>query len=216
MCALRTVKVLIVDDHAILREGLTYLLEKVPQIDVVEAVATGKQAVAAALRHQPDIIVMDLVLPEISGLDATIQILRTLPETRVIILSSHDTREHVHHALRAGARGYVLKQSAFTELTEAVFTVLRGKRFLSAELNMEMSELKMAETGESPMERLSVREREVLYLTVESLTSAQIAKRLSLSPKTVATYRSRIMQKLGVSDRTALIRYAMQNVIIPR
>ena len=161
MCALRAVKVLIVDDHAILREGLTYLLEKIPQINVVETVATGKQAVAAAARHHPDVIVMDLVLPEISGLDATLQILRTLPETRVIILSSHDTREHVHHALRAGARGYVLKQSAFTELTEAVFTVLRGKRYLSAELNMDMSDLKAADADQSPMERLSAREREV-------------------------------------------------------
>lgn len=215
MCALRSVKVLIVDDHAILREGLTYLLGKIPQINVVDAVSTGKEAVVAAKLHHPAVIVMDLVLPEISGLDATRQILRVLPNTCVIILSSHGTREHVHHALRAGARGYVLKQSAFTELTDAVFTVLRGKRHLSAELNIETRDIDAITADQSPLERLSAREREVLYLTVASMTSAQIAKKLFLSPKSVATYRSRIMQKLGVSDRTALIRYAMQNVTIP-
>ena len=216
MCASGTISVLIVDDHAILREGLAYILEKNPGIAVAAAAASGTQAVAAARAHKPAVIVMDLVLPEMSGLDATRRILAELPDTRVIMLSMLDSPEQVFHALRAGALGDVLKQSAATEIVQAVLTVVKGRQYLSAELSNALAGMNLEHARQSPLESLSDREREVLYLTVASMTSGQIARRLSLSPKTVATYRGRIMEKLGVADRTSLIRYALQNIGIPR
>ena len=174
MCASGTISVLIVDDHAILREGLAYILEKNPGIAVAAAAASGTQAVAAARAHKPAVIVMDLVLPEMSGLDATRRILAELPDTRVIMLSMLDSPEQAFHALRAGALGYVLKQSAATEIVQAVLTVVKGRQYLSAELSNALAGMNLEHARQSPLERVSDREREVLYLTVASMTSRRI------------------------------------------
>jgi DNA-binding NarL/FixJ family response regulator len=207
---------LIVDDHGIVRDGIRALLGREDGLNVVGLAATGEQAVLTAGRLRPDVIIMDLVLPILNGIDATKRILASLPQTKVIILSGCNTSEHVHLALRAGVRGYVIKDAAGTELVRAVRAVLSGKQYLSASVaEVFATECPNQVAGASPLESLSRREREVLHLTVEGYSSAQIALQLSLSPKTVDTYRSRIMQKLGVSNRSTLIRYAIQHAMAP-
>jgi DNA-binding NarL/FixJ family response regulator len=194
--------ILVVDDHGIVRDGIRSLLRRQDGMDVVGLAATGEQAVLAAQRLRPDVIIMDLVLPILNGIDATQRILASLPQTKIIVLSACCTSEHVYRALRAGALGYVVKDAAGSELVCAVRAVAAGKRYLSPSVA-------------ALLERLSVREREVLHRTVEGYSSTQIALQLSLSPKTIDTYRSRLMQKLGVSDRSALIRFAIQHAMAP-
>ena len=178
--------------------------------------ATGKQAVHAATRLKPDVIVMDLMLPELSGVDATERILKLLPQTCVVVLSACHTSEHVFRALRAGARGYVLKEAAAAELVRAVTAVSTGERFLSPRITSVVIDVLLKNsTPRSPLERLSGREREVLHLTVAGSSSAEIAERLSLSRKTIDTYRSRVMEKLGVADLTGLIHFAIEHAMTP-
>jgi DNA-binding NarL/FixJ family response regulator len=209
------VKVLVVDDHAVLREGVTALLERSPRIKVIATAASGKHAIAAARQHKPDVVTMDLVLPALNGIDATQRILREMPRIRVVIFTMCHTSEYIVRALQAGALAYVLKQSESSELVRAVLTVLDGTRYLSPEAEETLARVKCDSALRSPLGRLSSREREVLHLTVSGATGSAIALQLSLSPATVATYRSRIMEKLGVSDRTALIRFAIQHALTP-
>jgi DNA-binding NarL/FixJ family response regulator len=206
--------VLVVDDHGIVREGLTVLLERSPRLKVIGTAASGKQAIAVAHRLKPDVVVMDLMLPELSGIDATERIVNELPATRVVILSVCHSSEHIACALRAGAMGFVQKRSSITEIVQAVLAVLDGKRYLSPEIVASLGNAEI-DSARSPLESLSAREREVLHLTVAGATSVVIARRLCLSPKTVETYRSRIMGKLGVSDHTALIHFAMEHALTP-
>ncbi len=210
------IKILVVDDHGIVRDGLTVLLNARKDMRVVGAAADGKAAVQAAAKLIPDIVVMDLALPELSGIDATIQILAAQPRIRIVILSAWDTSEHVFRALRAGASGYVLKESAGTEIVQAVATVSKGKRYLSARLTGPLIDGLLAnQNAASPIESLSPREREVLHLTVTGASSAEIGARLSLSSKTIDTYRSRVMGKLGVTDLAGLIRFAVAHEMAP-
>jgi DNA-binding NarL/FixJ family response regulator len=208
-------RIVVVDDHGIVREGLMALLDKQDGMKVVGSAATGKAAVLAAERLKPDVIIMDLVLPDLNGIDATQRILKSRPLTHVIALSASHTIEHVYRAFRAGARGYVVKDAKGAELVEAVRSVTSGKQFLSARITpLPDDDLLQNRLTKSPIERLSAREREVLHHLVAGATSAEIAKQLSLSRKTVDTYRGRLMVKLGVSNRTALIRFAIENELI--
>lgn len=209
-------KVLVVDDHGIVRDGLSALLNASEHMRVVGTAADGMAAVRAAERLRPDVIVMDLALPKLSGIDATLRILQVAPATRVIILSASDTSEHVFRALHAGARGYVLKESAAAEIIRAVAATSRGERFLSARLSsLLIDEMLDKRAAVSPIESLSRREREVLHLTVAGATSAEIGRQLSISRKTVDTYRSRTMGKLAVSDIAGLVRFAMVHAMVP-
>ena len=211
------VRILIVDDHGIVRDGVAAVLGRHPNLKVVEAVGTGREAVAAAIRLAPDVVVMDLMLPELSGVDATERILSVLPQTRIVILSVCHTSEHIFRALRAGAHGYVVKEAVGADLVRAVLAVMAGERFLSSQITKTVIGGALGHYGGtlSPLERLSRREREVLHLTVTGLSSAAIASQLSLSRKTVDTYRSRIMEKLGVADLTALIHFSIEHAMIP-
>lgn len=185
-------------------------------MDVVGLAATGEQAVIAAQRLKPDVIIMDLVLPILNGIDATQRILTLLPQTKIIVLSACCTSEHVYRALRAGALGYVVKEAVGSELVCAVRTVLSGKQYLSPSIAPAFGGGRPIEAiTRSPLESLSAREREVLHRTVEGFSSAQIGLQLSLSPKTIDTYRSRLMQKLGVSDRSTLIHFAIKHAMAP-
>ncbi len=212
------ISVYIADDHAIVRDGLRALLQAHPVIEVVGDAASGRQAVLDVLALRPDVVVMDISMPELNGIEATRQILAALPETRVIILSMLGTSEHVFQALRAGSQGYLLKDSAGREVAEAVLAVKAGKRYFSqpvANMLVQDYPYREAMAGEkSPLERLSAREREILQLVVEGKSSAEIGNILSLSPKTVETYRSRLMQKLGVSDMPALMKFAFLHSLI--
>ena len=210
------VRILIVDDHGIVRDGIAAVLEKHPHLKVIGSVATGIEAVAAASRLVPEVVVMDLMLPELSGVDATERILAELPRTHVIILSVCHTSEHIFRALRAGARGYVVKEAVSADLVRAVQAVMAGERFLSPQItDLVIGGILNHTVTQSPLERLSRREREVLHLTVAGSSSAEIALRLSLSRKTVDTYRSRIMEKLGVADLTGLIHFAVEHAMTP-
>jgi DNA-binding NarL/FixJ family response regulator len=213
--AANRISVMVVDDHHIVREGVTALLERSPRIQVVGSEACGKRAVATAKRLQPHVVVMDLMLPELNGVDATKRILAELPKTRVVILTACSSAEHIVRALRAGALGYVLKQSTVEEISLAVVAVLDGRRYLSPQVAATLAGVDFDATSCSPLESLSAREREVLHLTAAGTTNRMIAQQLSLSPKTVATYRSRIMQKLGVADRTALIHFSIEHALAP-
>jgi DNA-binding NarL/FixJ family response regulator len=214
--AVSPISIVVVDDHGIVRDGLCALLDGHFHMKVVGSVANGKDAILSAERLKPDVIVMDLVLPELSGIDATLRILAALPLTRIVILSACDTSEHVFRALRAGARGYVLKESAGAELVHAVLAVVAGDRYLSPRITgVVIDSLLNDAAPASPIESLSPREREVLHLTVSGASSAQIGEKLSLSRKTVDTYRSRVMGKLGVPDLAGLVRFAVAHAMTP-
>lgn len=209
----RAVTVLVVDEHSIVRQSLAAVLENRPEIHVVGTAATGKQAIDIARRLTPHVVVMGFALHELSGSDTAAQILRELPETRVVILSVCQAVESVFRALRAGAHAYVLKQSASAELATAVTAILRGERYLSPPIAEMLHRRVIGLAPHSPLDHLSAREHEVLRLTVTGGTSAQIARRLALSPKTVETYRTRIREKLGVADHAALIRFAIKHTM---
>jgi two-component system response regulator NreC len=204
--------VLVVDDHGIVREGLIALLAAQDGIRVLGSAASGQEAILAAERLKPDIVIMDLVLPDMNGIDATHRIVRILPLTRVIILSASHNIENVYRALRSGACGYVVKDALGEELMDAVRAVRNGKQFLSPKVAPPAVEgAGCYSMPKSPLERLSLRERDVLHRVVAGASSAVIARNLSLSRKTVDTYRSRLMAKLGVCNRSALIRFAIEN-----
>jgi DNA-binding NarL/FixJ family response regulator len=208
------VRIVVVDDHGIVREGLIALLNRQEGMTVVGSAATGKGAIQAAERLKPDVVIMDLVLPDVNGIDATQRIMASNPATQIIALSASHTTEHVCRALRAGARGYVVKDARGSELIEAVRTVVSGKQYLSERVALPAEGMHDGRLAKTPIERLSSREREVLHRIVEGSTSVAIAKELSLSRKTVDTYRARLMVKLGVSNRTALIRFAIENELL--
>lgn len=199
-------RVLLVDDHSLVREGLAMVLERTGHIRVVASVGSGEQAIACAGRLLPDLILMDLVLPDLNGIDATRRILSSRPETRIIALSACHTEVQVRRILRAGALGFVLKSAAAGELLQAVAAVLDGRRYVSPAVT---GSLTGGALSASPLDerfaRLSTRERDILRRIVAGATSAGIARDIFLSRKTVDTYRGRIMAKLGVANRAALI-----------
>jgi DNA-binding NarL/FixJ family response regulator len=208
-------RILLVDDHDIVREGLMALLNRAGGMTVVGFAATGEEAVLSARRFSPDVIVMDLVLPALNGLDATRLILSELPLTHIIALSGCHTSEHVHRALRAGARGYVTKTSAGSDLVAAVKAVIAGDRYISAGIMpVKVEALGNRSNATTSCEHLSEREFTVLRFLVAGLSSTQIARQLSVSPKSVDTYRHRLMVKLGVANRAELIRVAVEYELI--
>jgi DNA-binding NarL/FixJ family response regulator len=203
------IRIVVVDDHAIVRECIRALLDRHHGLSVVGCAATGEQAVHVARRLRPALIIMDLALPGVNGTDAIRLILGRLPQTQIVVLSSSHLHESVQGALRAGASGYVIKEAAADELLGAVRTVMSGERYLSPQLGTAYGG--PTDTGcKGPWENLSQRERQVLRGTAEGASTAQIAQHLSLSPRTVDTYRSRSMRKLGLPNRSMLIRFAMQ------
>lgn len=203
-------RIYIADDHAVIRDGLRALLEAREDMEVIGDAGDGRQAVTEATQLKPDVVIMDISMPGRNGIDAAALLREAVPSTRVIILSMHATTEHVFRALQAGARGYLLKNSAGAELVDAVRAVHAGKRYFSqkiADLLVEDYVREGRPTG--PIGALSPREREILQLTVEGHTSAEVGRLLSLSPKTVETYRSRLMQKIGVADLVGLVKFAI-------
>jgi DNA-binding NarL/FixJ family response regulator len=212
---LSATRVLIVDDHGIVREGLAMLLARAEHISVVGSAATGEEAVEAAAELIPDVIIMDLMLPDVSGVDATRRILAHTPAMRIIALSACRTADAVYSALRAGARGYVLKAAATSELVDAVDAIMAGNRYISPPLLPLLGDdINGKALPKSPFDKLSEREREVLRRIVAGSSSSAIAQHLSLSRKTIDTYRGRLMIKLGVPNRSALIRMVIEHELI--
>lgn len=207
-----SITVLIADDHAVVRDGLRLLLETQPDIRVVGEVADGREAVEAVLRLKPDVVLMDLAMPVLNGADATKLILEKRENTRIVMLSMHSTAEHVFRALQAGALGYLRKESAGSEVVDAVRTVHGGRRYLSQKITESVVDDYIRKRAvDSPLESLSQREREILQLLVEGRSGIEIARQLHVWPKTVDTYRSRMMQKLGIGDLPGLVKFALQH-----
>jgi DNA-binding NarL/FixJ family response regulator len=203
------VRVVLADDHTIVREGLAGLLCRNPDIEIVGTASTGAEAVLAARKLAPDVLVTDISMPDLNGIEAARAIRERDCHVAIVVLSMHSSSEHVARAFAAGANGYVLKDAASDEIVAAVRAVASGRRYLSRELGDVAPEA--TAQGASPLASLSARERQVLQLVVEGKSSAQIAQQIHLSPKTVETYRSRLMKKLGVADIPALVKFAVQH-----
>jgi DNA-binding NarL/FixJ family response regulator len=208
------IRILIADDHGVVAEGLRHLVEAEADMEVVACVGDGREAVQQARDAQPDVVLMDLSMPELNGADATRAILQRDPKCRVIVLSMYAQREYVRRALKAGAAGYVVKRSAAKEVVEAIRAVHAGQRYLSPRVADVVLEDYSDDQQDDPLARLSAREREVLQLLAEGRTGAEIAQRLSLSQKTVETYRARLVEKLGIRDLAGLVRFAIQRGLV--
>lgn len=210
---------LLADDHAIVRDGLRLILGAQSDVTVVGDAADGRQAVRQMRALRSDVVVMDVAMPELNGIEATQQVRESCPGTQVVILSMHSTPEHVFRALQAGAKGYLLKELAGSEVINAVRAVHAGRRYLSPAISDTVIDVyfsgRGAEEAESPLNRLSQREREGLQLVAEGKSSAEIAQILFLAPSTVDTYRSRLMQKLGIEGIPGLVMFAIQHGLTP-
>lgn len=210
------ITVLLVDDHGVVREGLRHLLAAQPGMQVIGEAADGREAIRLAIELGPDVLVMDIAMPELNGIEATRQIVKLLPRSSIVMLSVYSTTEHVFQAIKAGALGYVLKESIGKELVDAIRAAHQGKQYISRKLMADgMEEYLPCSVFRSPLDRLSVRERQVLQYVVEGRSSAAIATLLALSPKTVDTYRSRLMAKLHINDIPGLVKFAIQHGITP-
>ena len=209
------IRVFIADDHAVGRDGLCYLLEAQPDLTVVGDAGNGRDAVDLVKRLKPDVVLIDISMPELNGIDATTQIIQSVPETSVIILSMQGTAEYALVRCRRERTVIVLKDLAGKVVVEAVRAVYGGSRYFSDEVTTTLVtdylEQRQARPEKSPLERLSGREREILQLVVEGKSSAEVGQILSLSPKTVETYRSRLMMKLGIKDLPSLVKFAVQH-----
>jgi two-component system response regulator NreC len=212
------IRVLLADDHTILRAGLKMMLNAQPDMEVIGEAQDGRQAINGALRHQPDVVLMDITMPEINGIEATRQIKRMLPDVKVLVLTMHENDEYVFQALRAGASGYILKEAADTELITALHVVQTGQFYLSptAQSIIVGDYLQRVRTGEEKdsYSTLTEREREILKLVAEGFTNNQIAERLVISPKTVDTHRTHVMDKLNLHSRSELVKYAMRRGLL--
>ncbi|MFL5806810.1 MAG: response regulator [Roseiflexaceae bacterium] len=209
--------IVLADDHALIREGLRAVLDSEPGYAVVGETADGLAAVDLVARLQPDVLIVDLMLPGLSGLEVIHRVRRRVPQTHIVALSMHANESYVLAALRNGAAGYVLKDAGSTEIIQAVREVVAGRRYLSPPLSQYALEVYIQKAKGLPLdsyEMLTTREREVLHLAAQSYTTAAIAARLALSPRTVETHRANLMRKLGLRTQTDLIRYALQHGII--
>jgi two-component system response regulator NreC len=208
---METIRILLVDDHSVLRAGLRALLEAEPDFRIVGEASTGEEGIEKATRLKPDVVVMDISMPGIGGLEATKQIAEA-KVGRVLVLTMHGEEEYLLAVLEAGGSGYVKKTSADQDLTEAIRTVARDEVFLypnAAKLLLQGYRVRGEETEPGPLDKLSERERDVMAMTAEGFSSSELGEKLFISPKTVDTYRSRIMQKLDLHHRSELVRVAL-------
>jgi len=209
------IRVLVADDHAVVRDGLTILLQQSADIRVVGEAADGREAVQLAQELNPDVVIMDITMREMNGVEATRLLRDKCPATRVVMLSMHSNSEHVFRAFEAGATGFVLKESTGEEVAVAVRAAHAGQRYLSRAL-AALEPIVQSRSGRaSPLDRLSARERHVLQLVAEGRSSAAIAATMSLSPKTIETYRGRLMKKLGVKNVAGLVKFAIEHSLSP-
>ncbi|MBX3662453.1 MAG: response regulator transcription factor [Burkholderiales bacterium] len=209
-----SIRVLLADDHAMMRDGLEALLGAAGDIEVAGSAGTGREALRMAGELSPDVVVMDITMPDMNGIEALGLLRARHPHIRVVMLSMHSSSEHVYRALNAGAAGYLLKDSAGGEIVAAIRRVHAGRPYMSRGLAaLERRAERRVASG--PLASLSPRERQVLQLVVEGRTSSEIAALVHLSPKSVDTYRSRLMKKLGIGDLPALVKFAVRHGLTP-
>lgn len=211
-----TIRILIADDHDVVAEGLRFVVETQPDMKVVACVQDSREAVRIAIEKNPDVVLIDHAMPVVNGTEATHMILDRCPQIRIIVVSMYSNQIHVVRALQAGATGYIVKKSAAKEIVDAIRTVYKGGRYLSAELvDVVIDEAMRKVASHDPLERLSSRERQVLQLLAEGKSVANIAIDLALSPKTVETYRARMMEKLDIHDFATLVKFALRQGVTP-
>jgi len=210
---IKPIRVILADDHTLVRAGMRALLEKLPKVEVVGEADDGRQALQLVKRHRPDVVLMDISMPGLNGLDASQRMTVEYPDARVIILSMHDNEEYYWRALKAGAAGYLLKKAATTELGIALEQVVRGEIYLSREISLRLAKRSSWQGmvgRKSPLEQLTSRQREILQLVAEGQNTKQIGEILKLSPKTVEYHRMKLMDGLKVYDIPGLVRFALR------
>jgi len=214
----KKIRILLADDHTVVRRGLRLLLESQPEFSVVAEAADGKQAVEAAEASRPDVVVLDIAMPNLNGIEAAQRILASVPGAAIVVLSMHSDEGYVLRALKAGAKGYLLKDAAEGDLIEAIKTVTRGKTFFSSEITKMLAEDYVREIrargSEDSYELLTPREREILQLLAEGKSNKDIAGMLNLSLYTVETHRRNLQDKLNVHSFAELILYAVRKGVI--
>jgi two-component system response regulator NreC len=209
-----TIRVLLVDDHAVFRSGLRRILTSEADLEVVGEAENGERAVFEAIANTPDVVVMDVLMPGKSGVEAMPAVLQAVPQAKVLVLSMQDDPRYVRQAFDAGASGYVLKEAADTEVVDAVRAVARGEQYVHPTLGARLVAADAAERRRAAEDPLSEREREVLSLLALGHTNQEIAASLYISVRTAETHRAHIMQKLGLASRADLVRYALDNGLI--
>jgi DNA-binding NarL/FixJ family response regulator len=209
------IRVLLVDDHAIMRDGIRALLSLQEDIEIVADASNGTEAVEATQTLHPDVVLMDIAMPGMDGLEATRRITRQNPKTKVLILTQYDNKEYILSAIKAGSSGYLPKRALGSELVSAIRAVYRGESFLyPSAATALMEDYRQQVKGEDDYDQLTPREREILKLIAEGHTSQEIADSLFISLKTVLGHRSRLMEKLGLKNRTELIKYALRKGLL--
>ncbi len=211
------IRVLIADDHAILRDGIRALLNLSDDMEVVGEAADGREAVEQCRRLDPDVVLMDIAMPGLGGLEATLEIRKANPRTKILVLTQYEDREYIRRFLKVGVSGYVLKKAAGSELTAAIRAAHRGGLVLDPEVAREaMEELEAgpAAAGADPYETLTDREKQVLKLVAEGRSNKEVAEILDISVKTAMSHRERIMKKLNLHSRTDLVRFALKKGVI--
>jgi two-component system response regulator NreC len=211
---MKRLRIFLADDHAIVREGLRALLQRQPGFEVVGEAADGHEALAEIERTRPDIIVMDIAMPHLNGLEATRRLRTLVPGARVLVLSMYDDAEYVQQILDAGASGYVLKGSASRDLLEALAALRQNRRYVTPSLEVHAAPRRSRRAGSADGDPLTAREREVLQLLAEGNSYAQIGERLGISPKTAETHRTHIATKLGIRDLAGLVKYAIRKRLV--
>lgn len=210
------IRILVADDHTMIRQGLISILRAHDEFEVVGEAAEGNEAVEKALESRPDVVVLDISMPRLNGLEAARRIHKALPRTRILVLTMHEDEEYVLRTVRAGASGYVVKDGAAAELVAAIRAVSAGQGYFGpqAAKALAASYERGGAVAEDPYERLTAREREVFQLLIEGRTNAQVAKILFISPKTVDNHRTHLMARLGVHSTAELIRFAARRGLL--
>jgi two-component system, NarL family, response regulator NreC len=213
----KKIRVFLAEDHTLVRQGFRRMLEDDPRIAVVGEASTGVSAVEQCARLKPDVVVMDLSMPEIGGLEATAEVLKENPAIKVLILSMYSDPNYVRRAFEVGAKGYILKDAIDVNLTQAVMALAQGGAYMSPAIsNIVIETLKTGsqETADDPYERLTLREKEVLQLIAQGKSNKEIATLLDISPNTVAVHRARVMETLGLHRTAELVLYAVKKGLI--
>jgi DNA-binding NarL/FixJ family response regulator len=209
---MRPIRILLADDHALVRAGFSALLKQLPGIEVIAEAADGREALALTKAHQPDLVLMDVSMERLNGLEATARIVKEYPNVRVLMLSAHSNEEYVKQALLAGAAGYLLKGASIAELELAIQAVVRGETYLSPAISKQVvaDYIRRVESEASPLELLTPRQREILQLIAEGHSNKEIARMLHVSAKTIETHRTQLMERLDIHDVAGLVRYAIR------
>jgi DNA-binding NarL/FixJ family response regulator len=210
-----TIRVLLVDDHVLVRAGIRALIEGIDGAQIVAEASNGREAISLAREHKPDLVVMDISMKELNGIEATEGILVAAPSAKVLMLSMHAAEEFVRRAMKAGASGYVVKDSVPMELRMAIEALMRGEMYVSPRVSRHLvAALNGGPSSESSLDSLTLRQREVLQMIAEGKSTKEIAARLGVSTKTVETHRAAVMARLGIRDIAGLVMFAARNNLV--